>query len=144
MFRSAAVHDKDRIPEPKREQVWLGSWTDPWASDSRELLPTTPGSELERDLAPRSRGYSERNQGKVSVQTFKYYVMQGGAKFPGKKHYEGVHLNVISVTRGCVGVNFPGKKRYETLEWPLKCYYRPTASLQLNNKGNTKYNITVT
>ena len=26
----------------------------------------------------------------------------------------------------------------------LKCYYRPTASLQLNNKGNTKYNITVT
>ena len=27
---------------------------------------------------------------------------------------------------------------------PLKCYYRPTASLQLNNKRNTKYNITVT
>ena len=26
----------------------------------------------------------------------------------------------------------------------LKCYYRPTASLQLNNNGNTKYNITVT
>ena len=26
----------------------------------------------------------------------------------------------------------------------LKCYYRPTASLQLNNKRNTKYNITVT
>ena len=26
----------------------------------------------------------------------------------------------------------------------LKCYYRPTASLQLNNKRNTKYNITIT
>ena len=26
----------------------------------------------------------------------------------------------------------------------LKCYYRPTASLQLNNKRNTKYNIIVT
>ena len=26
----------------------------------------------------------------------------------------------------------------------LKCYYRPTASLQLHNKRNTKYNITVT
>ena len=25
----------------------------------------------------------------------------------------------------------------------LKCYYRPTASLQLNNKRNTKNNITV-
>ena len=29
-------------------------------------------------------------------------------------------------------------------EESLKCYYRPTASLQLNNKRNTKYNITVT
>ena len=26
----------------------------------------------------------------------------------------------------------------------LKCYKHPTASLQLNNKRNTKYNITVT
>ena len=68
MFRSAAVHNKDRVPEPKWEQVWLGSGTDPWASDSGELLATTPGSELERDLAPRSRGDSERNQGKVSEQ----------------------------------------------------------------------------
>ena len=34
-----------------------------------------------------------------------------------------------------------------TIFWALsmlKCYYRPTASLQLNNKRNTKYNITVT
>ena len=28
--------------------------------------------------------------------------------------------------------------------WCRQCYYRPTASLQLNNKRNTKYNITVT
>ena len=54
---------------------------------------------------------------------FKCYVTQmevgGGVKFSGKKHYEGVRFNVISVTRGWVGVQFPGKKRYVTLEWPL-------------------------
>ena len=43
----------------------------------------------------------------------------GGVKFSGKKRYEGVRFNVISVTRGWVGVKFPGKKRYVTLEWPL-------------------------
>ena len=42
----------------------------------------------------------------------------GGVSFPGKKHYEGVRFNVVSVTRGWVGVKFPGKKRYVTLEWP--------------------------
>ena len=31
-----------------------------------------------------------------------------------------------------------------SISYLLKCYYRPTASLQLNNKRNTKYNITVT
>ena len=41
-----------------------------------------------------------------------------GVSFPGKKCYEGVRFNVISVTRGWVGVKFPGKKRYVTLEWP--------------------------
>ena len=36
-----------------------------------------------------------------------------------KKRYEGVRFNVISVTRGWVGVQFPGKKRYVMLlEWP--------------------------
>ena len=53
---------------------------------------------------------------------FKCYVTQmgvGGVNFYGKKHYEGVRFNVISVTRGWVGVHFPGKKRYVTLEWPL-------------------------
>ena len=39
--------------------------------------------------------------------------------FPGKKRYEGVRSNVISVTREWVGVKFLGKKRYVTLEWPL-------------------------
>ena len=43
----------------------------------------------------------------------------GGVKFSRKKHYEGVRSNVISVTRGWVGVKFPGKKRYVTHEWPL-------------------------
>ena len=43
----------------------------------------------------------------------------GGLRFSGKKRYEGVRFNVISITRGWVGVQFPGKKRYVTLEWPL-------------------------
>ena len=43
----------------------------------------------------------------------------GGLRFSGKKRYEGVRFNVISVTRGWVGVQFPReKKRYVTLEWP--------------------------
>ena len=41
--------------------------------------------------------------------------------FPGKKRYEGVRLNVISITRGWVGVKFPGKKLYVTFEWPGRC-----------------------
>ena len=56
--------------------------------------------------------------------TFKCYVTPwggggGGVSFPGKKHYEGVRFNIISITRGWVGVKFPGKKRFVTLEWPL-------------------------
>ena len=46
----------------------------------------------------------------------------GGSNFPGKKRYEGVCFNVISITRRWLGVNFPGKKRYVTLEWPLTLY----------------------
>ena len=52
---------------------------------------------------------------------FKCYVTQmgvGGLTFSGRKRYEGVRFNVISVTRGWVGVQIPGKKRYVTLEWP--------------------------
>ena len=44
----------------------------------------------------------------------------GGVNFSGEKRYEGVRFNVISVTRGWVGVQISGKKRYVTLEWPLK------------------------
>ena len=43
---------------------------------------------------------------------FKCYVTQigvGGVRFSGKKHYEGVIFNVISVTRWWVGVQFPEK-----------------------------------
>ena len=43
----------------------------------------------------------------------------GCVRFPGKKRYEDVRTNVISITRGLVGVKFPRKKRYVTLEWPL-------------------------
>ena len=39
-----------------------------------------------------------------------------GVKFSREKRYEGVRFNVISVTRGWVGVQIPGKKRYITLE----------------------------
>ena len=42
-----------------------------------------------------------------------------GISFPGKKRYEGVRFNVISVTREWVGIQFSGKKRYVTLEWHL-------------------------
>ena len=40
----------------------------------------------------------------------------GGVTFSGEKPHEGVRFNVISITRGCVGVQFPEKKRYVTLE----------------------------
>ena len=33
----------------------------------------------------------------------------GGVWFSGEKRYEDVMFNVISVTRGWVGVQFPGK-----------------------------------
>ena len=43
----------------------------------------------------------------------------GVSNFLGKKPYEGVRFNVISVTRGWVGVQFPEEKKcYVTLEWP--------------------------
>ena len=45
----------------------------------------------------------------------------GGVRFSGKKRYEGVMLDVISVTRGWRGVQVPGKWHYVTLEWPLMC-----------------------
>ena len=53
------------------------------------------------------------------MMTRNIITLQGVSAFPEKKHYEGVRFNVISVTRGWVGVEFPGQKRYVTLEWPL-------------------------
>ena len=43
-----------------------------------------------------------------------------GVILSGKKRYEGVRFNVISVTRGWVGGPISRKKRYVTLEWPLR------------------------
>ena len=37
----------------------------------------------------------------------------GCVKFSGKKRYEDVRFNVISVTRGWLGVQIPGKKHYK-------------------------------
>ena len=55
-----------------------------------------------------------------AIQVLRNAVGGGGVIFPaGKKIYEGVWFNVISVTRGWVGVKFPGKKRCITLEWPI-------------------------
>ena len=47
------------------------------------------------------------------IGPFKCYVTQmrwEGVKFSGKKRYEGVSFNVISVTRGWVVVQFLRKK----------------------------------
>ena len=41
-------------------------------------------------------------------------------------------FNVISVTRGWVGVQFPGKYRYVTLEWPQ------SAELESNKTGQVR------
>ena len=52
-----------------------------------------------------------------AIQVLRNAVGGGGgwvSAFPEKSV-----TNVISVTRGWVGVKFPGKKHYVTLEWPL-------------------------
>ena len=53
-----------------------------------------------------------------AIQVLRNAVTGGGVSFLGKKRYEGVRFNIISVTRGWVGIKFPGKKRYVRLEWP--------------------------
>ena len=42
------------------------------------------------------------------------------SEFPEKKRHKDVRFNVISVSRGWVGVEFPEKNRYVTLQWPLR------------------------
>ena len=56
----------------------------------------------------------------------------GWCQIFGKKGYEGVRFNVISVTRGWVGVQFPEKKRYVTLGWPLSCWPTPGIYVRTN------------
>ena len=51
-----------------------------------------------------------------AIQVLRTQVGVGGINFSGKKRYERVRFNVISVTRECVGVQFPENKRYVTLE----------------------------
>ena len=59
----------------------------------------------------------------ANKEPFKCYVTQmgvgWGVRFSRKKRYEGVRCNVISITRGWVGIQFPEKKCCVTLEWPL-------------------------
>ena len=55
-----------------------------------------------------------------NTQSQVYYVTQWGVSaYPEKNSYEGVWFNVISITKGWVGVKLPGKRRYVTLERPL-------------------------
>ena len=69
----------------------------------------------------------------ISKRPFKCYVTQMGVShFSEKKRYEGVMFNIISVTRGWVGVQFPGKKRYVTLEWPQTSHGRPHCPLLIS------------
>ena len=44
----------------------------------------------------------------------------GGGQLSRKKALQRCRFNVISVTRGWVGVKFTGKERYVILEWPIK------------------------
>ena len=60
----------------------------------------------------------------------------GGVNFSEEKRYEGVRFNVISVTRGWVGVQIPGKKHYVTLEWPLISYsHTPPPQISDQSRG---------
>ena len=54
-----------------------------------------------------------------AIQVLRNAMGVGVSAFLEKTRYDGVRFNVISITRGCVGVKFPGKKRYITREWPL-------------------------
>ena len=57
----------------------------------------------------RSQLLSFRNVGIGAIQVLRNADGGGGGKIFRKKRYEGVMFNVISVTRGWVGVQFPEK-----------------------------------
>ena len=44
-----------------------------------------------------------------AIQVLRNAMGVGGCQLSRKKRYECVQVNVISVTRGCVGANFPEK-----------------------------------
>ena len=76
-----------------------------------------------------------------AIQVLRNLVGGGwvGLSFPGKKRYEGVQFNVISVTKGWVGVKFPGKKHYITLEWPHTDSFKQRSSQKLSSNNDTVY-----
>ena len=80
------------------------------------------------------KNFLERYQHRLHFQSGAIQVLRnadgGGVKSYGRNRYEGVRFNVISVTRGWVGVQFPGKKRYVTLEWPLWIYWSVSLCVQ--------------
>ena len=55
-----------------------------------------------------------------------------GVNFSGKKRYEGVTFNVISVTRGWVGVNFPEKSVTQHLNGPSCRHYTGFAQAKIS------------
>ena len=62
-----------------------------------------------------------RNGSKGAIQVLSNTIGGGGGcQLSRKKRYEGLRFNVISVTRGWVGVKITGKKRYVTLECPQR------------------------
>ena len=75
-----------------------------------------------------------------------YNALEGGCGwgviFPGRKHYEGVRFNIISVMMGVCGCHVSRKKHYATLEWPLisRLLYCNAAFLQMQASINLLYN----
>ena len=64
-------------------------------------------------LSPSEQIHQAAYRCAAGKEPFKCYVTPmgvWGVKFSGKKRYEGVRFNVISVTRGWMGVQFSGKK----------------------------------
>ena len=53
----------------------------------------------------------------------------GGINFSGKKRYERVRFNVISIMRGWV--QFTEKKHYITFELPHTCHCLPESGIKM-------------